>query len=110
VQPHSPPPVSLAAPGAAETAATPTAPVASEATSASTPIPPAEPEPQIDYPDTYSHAHPTDSLGRPVAAPTSEPPAVTPGQHDWVGGVTGTDKPAQTNADAAYAPPHERGT
>ena len=72
---------------------------------------PAEPEQQIVYPDTYSHAHPTDSLGRPVAAPTSEPPAAAPGQQDWVGGVTATDKPAQTTADAAYAPSHEqRGT
>jgi sec-independent protein translocase protein TatB len=72
---------------------------------------PAEPEQQIVYPDTYSHAHPTDSLGRPVASPTSEAAAADPGQHDWVGGVTTpTEKPAQTTADAAYAPRHERGT
>jgi Tat protein translocase TatB subunit len=75
------------------------------------PVPPPEAEQQIVYPDTYSHAHPTDSLGRPVAPPaTSDSPAVEPGQHDWVGGVTATEKPAQTTADAAYAPPHERGT
>ena len=83
---------------------------ATEAQPSAAPVPPPEPEQQIVYPDTYSHAHPTDSLGRPVAAPTSEPPAVAPGQHDWVGGVTSTDKPAQPTADAAYAPPNERGT
>jgi len=108
-----PPPVSLAAADAAETPASPMPPVASgETADASIPMPPPEPEPQIEYPDTYSHAHPTDSLGRPVAPPTSEPPAATAGQHDWVGGVTETDQPAHTNAtaDAAYAPPHERGT
>ena len=80
---------------------------------ASTPAPaalPPEPEQQIAYPDTYSHAHPTDELGRPVAAPTSEPPAAEPGQQDWVGGVTKTDEPARTTADAAYASPNERGT
>jgi Tat protein translocase TatB subunit len=82
-----------------------------EATVPPPPMPPPEPEQQSVYPDTYSHAHLTDSLGRPVAAPTSEPPATEPGQHDWVGGVTATDnKPAQTNADAAYAPSNERGT
>ena len=84
-----------------------------------TPAPPvtsSETEQQIVYPDTYSHAHPTDSLGRPVATSTAEaasagePPAAAPGQQDWVGGVTRTDKPAQTTADAAYAPSHERGT
>ena len=76
-------------------------------------IPPPESEPQIVYRDTYSHAHPTDELGRPVAPPTSEALAAAPGQQDWVGGVTATDqpdKPAQTSADAAYAPSHGRGT
>jgi Tat protein translocase TatB subunit len=75
------------------------------------PLPAPEPEQQIVYPDTYSHAHPTDELGRPVAPP--EAPAAAPGQQDWVGGVTAIDqpdKPAQTTADAAYAPSHGRGT
>jgi sec-independent protein translocase protein TatB len=85
-----------------------------EAPAASPSLPPPEPEQQIVYPDTYSHAHPTDSLGRPVAAPTNEsptePPAGAPGQQDWVGGVTAADKPAQPTADAAYAPSNERGT
>jgi hypothetical protein len=68
-----------------------------------------EPEQQT-YPDTYSHAHPTDDLGRPVAPPMKQSPPTEAGQHDWVGGVTTTDKPAQTPADAAYAPSHERGS
>jgi Tat protein translocase TatB subunit len=72
--------------------------------------PQAEPEQQVEYPDHYSHAHPTDSSGGPLAAPTNEPAAAESGQHDWVGGVTGTEKPAQPPADAAYAPSHERGT
>jgi sec-independent protein translocase protein TatB len=77
--------------------------------------PQAEPEQQV-YPDGYSHAHPTDSLGRPIEAPTNEPPAVDSGQQDWVGvpagdgGVSATDKPTQTTPAAAYAPSHERGT
>jgi sec-independent protein translocase protein TatB len=103
-----PPPVPLPPP-TAEVPATGVPPA--EAEVPTPPMPPAEPEHQIVYPDTYSHAHPTDSLGRPVAAPTTEPPAAEPGQQeDWVGEVTQTDKPAQTTADAAYAPPHERGT
>jgi sec-independent protein translocase protein TatB len=81
----------------------------------------AEPEQQV-YPDGYSHAHPTDSLGRPIEAPANEPPAVDSGQQDWVGvpagdvpagdggGVSATDKPTQTTPAAAYAPSHERGT
>jgi sec-independent protein translocase protein TatB len=74
-----------------------------------------EPEQPV-YPDYYSHAHPTDSLGRPIPAPTSESSDVGAGQdagsgqQDWVGGVTGTEKPHQTTAAAAYAPSHERGT
>ena len=84
--------------------------VEAPATTAAPAVPSAEPEQQIVYPDTYSHAHPTDSLGRAVAPPATEPPTADPGQQDWVAGVTGTDKPAQTAADAAYAPPHERGT
>jgi sec-independent protein translocase protein TatB len=133
VSPPSPSPVPLAAPATdtpatwqaaalpTETSAATMAPAAEA--SAGAPVPeaqatapadapaataPTEPEQQIVYPDTYSHAHPTDSLGRPVAAPNSQHPAVEPGQQDWVGAVT--DKPAQTAADAAYAPPHERGT
>jgi len=107
--PAPPPPVPLPVP-TADAPATVVAPPA-EAQVPTPPMPPAEPEQQIVYPDTYSHAHPTDSLGRPVAAPTPEPPAAESGQQeDWVGGVTRSDKPAQTTADAAYAPPHERGT
>lgn len=53
--------------------------------------PPPEPEQPV-YPDTYSHAHPTDSLGRPVAPPTPEPPPPESGQQDWVEGVTGAKK------------------
>jgi sec-independent protein translocase protein TatB len=75
------------------------------------PVSPPEPEQQIVYPDTYSHAHPTDSLGRPVASPITEAAASEAGQQDWVGGVTATsEKPAQATADAAYAPSHGRGT
>jgi hypothetical protein len=70
---------------------------------------PVEPELPV-YPDTYSHAHPTDSLGRPIEAPTNEHPAPESGQQDWVGGVSGAEKPAQSAANAAYAAPHERGT
>jgi sec-independent protein translocase protein TatB len=74
----------------------------------------AEPEQPV-YPDTYSHAHPTDSLGRPVPAPVNEPDS---GQQDWVGGPSrgpvteaGMEKPAQTAApNGAYAQSHERGT
>ena len=91
-------------------------PITVTPTAEPTPTPtvtPPEPEQQIVYPDTYSHAHPTDELGRPVAQPTSEAPAVAPGQQDWVGGVSAADqpdKPAQTTADAAYASSHGRGT
>jgi sec-independent protein translocase protein TatB len=87
-----------------------------EAAPHTVPQPQAEPEQQV-YPDGYSHAHPTDSLGRPLEAPTDEPPAVDSGQQDWVGvpagdggGVSTTDKPTQTTPAAAYAPSHERGT
>jgi sec-independent protein translocase protein TatB len=64
------------------------------------------------YPDHYSHAHPTDSLGRPLETSVAEP---TPGQHDWVSGVTAPhaideSKADQTTPAAAYAPSHERGT
>jgi len=103
--PPTPPPV----PPVSTTTEAP-APVEPAAESPPPPAPPPEPEQQIVYPDTYSHAHPTDSLGRPVAVPTSEVPVAEPGQQDWVGGVTGGEKPAQTAADAAYAPRHERGT
>lgn len=131
----------------------------------------AEAEQQVAYPDTYSHAHPTDSEGRPIEAPlpapmadtshpradTSHPssdgpdpspdaphaspegPHASPDtshasldappketrapeapppesagpdlrQHDWVGGLSGSDKPAQGARDAAYASSDERGT
>ena len=76
--------------------------------------PQAEPEQPTTYPDSYSHAHPTDSLGRPIEAPANdsihEPAAVDSGQQDWIGGVTPAEKPAQTTPAAAYAPSHERGT
>jgi sec-independent protein translocase protein TatB len=104
-----PPPVALSPPTTADDVPT-TAGPAADAPVPSPPMSPPEPEQQIVYPDTYSHAHPTDSLGRPVAAPTSESAAADPGQQDWIGGVTGADKPPQTTADAAYAPSHERGT
>src|SRR5579862_4371565 len=84
-----------------------------EASAAAT-APTPESEQQIVYPDTYSHAHPTDELGRPVAPPISEAPATAPGQQDWVSGVSAADhppdKPPQPTADAAYAPSHGRGT
>jgi sec-independent protein translocase protein TatB len=106
-----PPPAARTAPELMPPAVPPPVPLApaAEAPPPPAPVPPPEPEQQIVYPDTYSHAHPTDSMGRPVAAPTTEPPAVEPGQQDWVGGVT-EDRPAQPPADAAYAPSHERGT
>jgi sec-independent protein translocase protein TatB len=87
-----------------------------EAAPHTVPQPQAEPEQQV-YPDGYSHAHPTDSLGRFIEAPANAPPAVDSGQQDWVGvpagdggGVSATDKPTQTTPAAAYAPSHERGT
>src|ERR1700716_970017 len=87
------PPVTRA-PTAVVPSPVPVAPAAETPATTTTPVaPPAEPEQQIVYPDTYSHAHPTDSLGRPVASPTSEAPATDPGQQDWVGGGAGTDKP-----------------
>ncbi len=56
------------------------------------------------YPPTYSHAHPTDSEGRPI-------PSRDGRQHDWVGDLQGNDSAAaQGSAAPAYAPPHERGT
>ncbi|MGH8136881.1 MAG: Sec-independent protein translocase protein TatB [Steroidobacteraceae bacterium] len=89
--------------------------------------PPAQAEQQVSYPDTYSHAHPTDFEGRPVETSALETPGApryeTPPearrdeagepdspQHDWVGGLTGADKSTQGAADAAYAPSNERGT
>ncbi|MBS0416406.1 MAG: twin-arginine translocase subunit TatB [Proteobacteria bacterium] len=83
--------------------------------------PPAESS-QPTYPDHYSHAHPTDSDGRPL--PASGDPAPDPsGQQDWIGGgsptgngvpsadnLTVTDKPAQSSPAPGYASPHERGT
>jgi sec-independent protein translocase protein TatB len=96
--------------------------------SAAAPVPQPEPEQPVTYPDHYSHAHPTDHLGRPIAnseiANPATPPAETaasqgtppevappdPRQQDWIGGVTPTDNPASNATDAAYAPPHGRGT
>ncbi len=89
---HTPPPAQSAVPPAAEPAA---------------PVTQAEPQ-QPSYPDGYSHAHPTDSLGRPIPEPAKS--ENESGQQDWVGGVTGTEKPAQTATPAAYASSHERGT
>ena len=77
--------------------------------------PPSEPERPV-YRDTYSHAHPTDDLGRPIPEANPEPAEPASGQQDWVGGssvghsVTPADKAAQNTANAAYAPSHERGT
>jgi len=79
----------------------------------------AEPQQPV-YPDHYSHAHPTDSEGRPL--PTSEPAGIpsgegdASGQQDWVGvpagdsRLTATDNPAQSSPAPGYASPHERGT
>ena len=73
---------------------------------------------QPQYPDWYSHAHPTDSQGRPLPSPAIPSgdidqmtlAATESAQHDWVSSVTPTDKPAQGTTAAGYAPPHERGT
>ena len=107
-------PTAEAAPAIGDQIPLPSAPAAEAAPQALVdPQPPADPDPQITYPDTYSHAHPTDSLGRAIEAPV----AVDSGQQDWVGvpagddaRVTATDKPAETPHAAAYAPSHERGT
>lgn len=101
----TPPPAQLAPPESAES---PPAAVV-ETTPHAAFQPQAEPEQPV-YPDGYSHAHPTDSLGRPIEQPTHESAAVDSGQQDWVGGVTASDKAAQTTPAAAYAPSHERGT
>jgi Tat protein translocase TatB subunit len=82
-----------------------------------------ETEQRVTYPDHYSHAHPTDELGRPVsnsseAAATQTATQTTPSegephdprQEDWVGGVTAAQKPVSNATDAAYAPVNERGT
>jgi len=71
--------------------------------------PPAEPQQPV-YPDHYTHAHPTDSEGRPLPPPASETKGKDSVQQDWVGGVATTDKPAEGAAAAGYAPSHERGT
>jgi sec-independent protein translocase protein TatB len=61
------------------------------------------------YPDAYSHAHPTDYLGRTMPSP--DPDAVDPRQQDWVGGPGAQQKPAANASEPpAYAPPNERGT
>ena len=81
--------------------------------------------PPPSYPDTYSHAHPTDSEGRPVPAhhasspapqsPTSVEPAVDPGpaidprQQDWVGALSSSEPSPESGASAARAS-DERGT
>ncbi len=60
--------------------------------------------PEPVYPPTYSHAHPTDSEGRPI-------PSRDGRQHDWVGDLGGNETaPAQGSAEPAYAATHERGT
>ena len=72
--------------------------------------PPPEPEQPV-YPDTYSHAHATDSQGRPIPSPTNEPATADSGQQDWVGGVTEPQKTTPAGHDnGAYASSHERGT
>ncbi|HEY3786717.1 MAG TPA: Sec-independent protein translocase protein TatB [Steroidobacteraceae bacterium] len=70
------------------------------------------PEPPPSYPDTYSHAHPTDPEGRPTAlgSPPVETPSTDPHQQDWVSGVTGMESATHAAADAAPAQSHERGT
>ena len=105
--PVVPPPVALEP--VAEAPQVPQPPTGA-AEASTIPSPPLEPEQQIVYPDNYSHAHPTDDLGRPVAPPTNQSAPAEAGQQDWIGGVTTTDKPPQTPTDAAYAPSHERGT
>lgn len=74
--------------------------------------PPQPPEPPQSYPDTYSHAHPTDSEGRPTQAPSPPVEAVPadPRQQDWVGGLSRVDPATQGAAEAARAQSHERGT
>jgi Tat protein translocase TatB subunit len=67
-------------------------------------------EHQLSYPDTYSHAHPTDSLGRPVATSDLSAGETDSRQQDWVGGLGVDDAPGPAAADAAYAPGNERGT
>jgi sec-independent protein translocase protein TatB len=94
---------------AARSAAEANPPPAAAAPQATTAAPQPEPE-QPTYPDSYSHAHPTDSLGRPIPAPADPAPGIDSGQHDWVEGVAAAEKPAQPTANAGYAPSHERGT
>jgi sec-independent protein translocase protein TatB len=114
-KPYTPPPDPVNEPAtAAEPAASSStagaSPASSDPPEASSPspaayTPPPEPEQQAVYPDHYSHAHPTDSLGRPIEAPTNEPPAVEPGQQDWVGGVAATaaEKPTPLSDPARSA-------
>jgi len=104
-KPSSPPPDSTLPSPALE--ATPYSPTP-ESTQQSI-QPPDAPQ---SYPDTYSHAHPTDSEGRPLPAATSvlDAPATDPRQQDWVGGLTGADPATKGAADAARAQSHERGT
>jgi len=88
----------------------------SQSAAATQPAAGAAPEPAVSYPDTYSHAHPTDSLGRPIDANDSSEPAAPvaaeadTGQQDWVKSLSGTENPTQDAANAAYARSHERGT
>jgi sec-independent protein translocase protein TatB len=116
----TPPPAAAHASSSSESASTASASTASNATSASsdassngTVTSPPEPE-QPAYQDTYSHAHPTDHLGRAIPAASPEPGEAASGQQDWVSGVSHPDsstvKPTEAVANAAYAPPHERGT
>jgi sec-independent protein translocase protein TatB len=92
----------------------PTAPADTQAPppAAAAQTPQAQPEQQITYPDHYSHAHPTDELGRDISIPDAlaEPATPDPRQQDWVGGVAPPAKPVSSATDAAYASPNERGT
>ena|SRR5579864_8494612 len=109
---HSQLPDSVAASAAAQGAASPA--TQGGPTPKNTPALPVD-EQQPIYPDTYSHAHHTDSLGREIEPPDER-------QQDWVGGVSTASRPtpqappapsiepSSGSRDAAYAPPHERGT
>src|SRR5262249_43089124 len=93
--PPAPPPPSEATSSEAQPAATGSPPgTGSPHAGAASYIPPTPEPEQPVYPDTYSHAHPTDSVGRPIPPPTTEPPppAHESGQQDWVEGVTGPKK------------------
>lgn len=99
-------------------------------------LPVAAAQQPIEHPPTFSHAHATDSLGRPLETPAAAtaasilPPVFTgapaghdasssaqsqgPGsdsrQQDWVANLASADPARQDATDAAYAPSNERGT